>query len=122
MSEVAATGPVHRFGPLQRFASVIRLRPEKEAEYRALHAEAWPAVLDMIREVHIRNYSIFLRDGLLFSYFEYNGADFDADMARMAEDPETRRWWELTDPCQQPVDTAADGEWWAPMVEVFHSD
>jgi L-rhamnose mutarotase len=76
----------------------------------------------MIREVHIRNYSIFLRDGLLFSYFEYIGADFDADMARMAEDPETRRWWELTDPCQQPVDTAADGEWWAPMVEVFHSD
>jgi L-rhamnose mutarotase len=106
----------------QRFASVIRLRPEKEAEYRALHADAWPTVLATIRAANIRNYSIFLRDGMLFSYFEYVGSDFAADMARMAEDPETRRWWQLTDPCQQPVETALDGQWWAPMIEVFHSE
>ncbi|MDQ1732104.1 MAG: L-rhamnose mutarotase, partial [Pseudonocardiales bacterium] len=54
-----------------RLASVITLRPEKEAEYRALHADAWPSVLAKLREVHVSNYSIFLRDGLLFSYLEY---------------------------------------------------
>jgi L-rhamnose mutarotase len=43
-------------------------------------------------------------------------------MAVMAADPETQRWWELTDPCQQPVETAEDGQWWAPMEEVFHLD
>ena len=107
---------------VQRFASVIRLRPEKEAEYRALHADAWPGVLAKLREVHVRNYSIYLRDGILFSYLEYDGDDYDADMAAMAADPATQRWWQLTDPCQQPVDTAHDGQWWAPMEEVFHLD
>jgi len=68
---------------VQRFASVIRLRPEKEAEYRVLHADAWPGVLAKLREVHIRNYSIYLRDGILFSYLEYDGDDYDADMAAM---------------------------------------
>jgi len=105
---------------VQRHAAVIRLRPEKEAEYRALHAEVWPGVLDMLKRAHIGNYSIFLRDGLLFSYMEYTGDDYAADMAAIAADPTTRKWWTYTDPCQQPVDSAAQGEWWAPMEEVFH--
>jgi L-rhamnose mutarotase len=112
---VSATTP-------QRYAAVIRLRPEREAEYLRLHAEAWPAVLAQIRRSNIRNYSIFLRDGTLFAYYEYVGDDHDADMAAMAADAETRRWWELTDPCQQPVPTAPEGTWWAPMTEVFHTD
>ncbi|HET6499796.1 MAG TPA: L-rhamnose mutarotase [Amycolatopsis sp.] len=107
---------------VQRYASVIRLLPEKEAEYRRLHAEVWPSVLATIHRCNLRNYSIFLRDGLLFSYFEYVGADLDADLALMAEDPETVRWWRLTDPCQRPVDSAAEGEWWAPAEQVFHTD
>ena len=104
----------------QRIASVIQLRPEKEAEYRALHADAWPGVLDKLRAAHVTNYSIFLRDGLLFSYLEYTGDDYAADLARVAQDETTQRWWQLTNPCQQPLDTAADGEWWAPAEEVFH--
>ncbi len=76
----------------------------------------------MIRECSIRNYSIFYRDGRLFSYFEYVGLDYAADMAKMAADPKTREWWKLTNPCQQPVETAAKDEWWAPMRELFHAD
>jgi L-rhamnose mutarotase len=106
----------------QRFASVIRLLPEKEAEYRQLHAAAWPSVLLALSRAGIRNYSIFLRDGILFSYLEYIGDDYERDMATIAEDDETKRWWTLTDPCQIPVDGAADGEWWAPAEEVFHLD
>ncbi|MFF7472264.1 L-rhamnose mutarotase [Streptomyces sp. NPDC008092] len=107
---------------MQRFAAVIRLRPEKEAEYRALHAAAWPGVLAALGRARIGNYSIFLRDGLLFSYFEYSGNDYAADTALIAADPVTREWWTLTDPCQQPLDTAAPGERWAPAEEVFHLD
>lgn len=105
-----------------RHGSVVRLRPEKEAEYRELHAAVWPSVLAQIAASGIRNYTIFLRDGMLFSYFEYVGADFDADLAAMAADPETQRWWAVTDPCQQSVESAAPGEHWAPMEEVFHVD
>jgi L-rhamnose mutarotase len=105
---------------MQRFGSVVRLRPEKAAEYLALHADVWPGVLAALRRAHVSNYSIFLRDGLLFSYLEYTGTDYEADMASIAADPEPQRWWRLTDPCQQPVDTAAPGELWPPLTEVFH--
>jgi L-rhamnose mutarotase len=27
-----------------------------------------------------------------------------------------------TAPCQQPLATRDEGEWWAPMEEVFHHD
>jgi L-rhamnose mutarotase len=106
----------------QRFASVIGLLPEKEAEYRALHFEVWPGVLAALKTAHVGSYSIFLRDGVLFSYLEYTGSDYAGDMAAIATDPTTRRWWELTDPCQRPVESAAEGEWWAPAEEVFHLD
>lgn len=109
---------------MRRKAMMIRLKPEKMAEYKALHANAWPAILRQITACNIRNYSIFLREpeNLLVGMFEYHGSDYEADMKAMAEDPETRRWWALTDPCQSPLESAAPGEWWAPMEEVFHHD
>lgn len=107
---------------MKRYGSVIRVVPEKLEEYKRLHAAVWPGVLKMIRTCNIRNYSIYYRDGFLFSYYEYTGGDYDADMAKMAADPETQRWWKETDPCQLPVETAAKGEWWAGMEEVFHTD
>jgi L-rhamnose mutarotase len=109
---------------MQRKAMMIRLKPEKMAEYKALHANAWPAILRQITACNIRNYSIFLREpeNLLVGMFEYHGSDYEADMKAMAEDPETQRWWALTDPCQSPLESAAEGEWWAPMEEVFHHD
>ena len=112
---------------MKRYGMVIGLQPDKVDEYKRLHAAVWPDVLRMIRECHIRNYSIYLRrfdDGqyFLFSYFEYEGTDFAADMARMAADPATQKWWTHCDPCQQPLAQRAPGEWWAPMEEVFHTD
>ena len=107
---------------MKRYGSVIKVVPEKLEEYKRLHAAAWPGVLKMIRDCNIRNYSIYYKDGFLFSYFEYIGTDYAADMAVMAADTETQRWWKETDPCQQPVESATDGEWWAAMEEVFHTD
>ncbi len=107
---------------MQRYGSVIRVRPEKLAEYRRLHAAVWPDVLKMIAECGIRNYSIYYHDGWLFSYFEYHGDDYAADLAKMAADPTTQRWWDVCKPCHEPLETRAEGEWWAGMEEVFHCD
>lgn len=109
---------------MKRYGSMIGLSPEGKAEYIRLHAAVWPGVLAKIAECNIRNYSIFLKEpeNLLFSYFEYHGTDFDADMALMAEDPETQRWWAINKPLQRPLDSRAEGEWWAGMDEIFHVD
>jgi L-rhamnose mutarotase len=107
---------------MKRYGSLIRLRPENYEVYKLLHAAVWPGVLANIKECGIRNYSIYHKDGWLFSYFEYTGDDFAADMARMAADPETQRWWDVCKPCQEPLANRAPGEWWAGMEEVFHCD
>ena len=107
---------------MKRYGSVIGLRPEAIAEYKKYHAAAWPEVKEMIRKCNIRNYSIFLKDDLLFGYFEYHGTDFQADMARMAADPKTQEWWSVVGPMQNPLGTRSKDEWWASMEEVFHLD
>jgi len=107
---------------MQRYGMVLKLRPEAEESYKAYHAAVWPDILSMIRQSNIRNYSIYLKDGFLFSYFEYTGSDFAADMARMAADPRTQEWWAIMKPMQEPLPTRAEGEWWAGMEEVFHTD
>lgn len=107
---------------MTRYASVIGMKPENRAEYERLHADVWPDILAKIYECNIRNYSIYRYGELLFSYFEYIGSDFAADMALMAEDPMTQKWWGVCKPLQTPVADRADGEWWAAIPEVFHVD
>ena len=112
---------------ITRYGSVIGLKAEKLDYYKELHADAWPVVKQKISEANIKNYSIFLKklddnNYYLFSYFEYVGSDFDADMAKMAKDETTQRWWQETDPCQFPIENRKDGESWASMEEVFHQD
>jgi len=110
-----------------RYGHVIGLRPEKLEEYKQLHANVWPGVLKMIKECNIRNYSIYLGEleedkYYLFSYFEYTGDNLEADMTKMAADPTTQKWWTFCEPCQAPIPTRKQGQWWADMEEVFHQD
>ena len=107
---------------MKRYGMTIRIKPGKEESYRQYHAAVWPEVLEMIRACHIENYSIFLKDDMLFGYFEYHGADFQTDMARMAAHPKTQEWWAVMEPMQEPLATRKSGEWWAEMEEVFHLD
>jgi L-rhamnose mutarotase len=110
-----------------RYGSITGLKPEKMAYYKKLHASVWPGVLKKITECNIHNYSIYLKeiDGkqYLFSYFEYTGDDFPADMKKMAADTTTQRWWKETAPTQVPLpDAVAKGETWSQMEEVFHEN
>ncbi len=107
---------------MKRYGMVLRLKPGALEEYKRLHASVWPTVLKTISDCSIRNYSIYHKDGFLFSYFEYVGEDFASDMKKMADDPETQRWWSVCTPLQEPLETRGEGEWWAEMEEVFHTD
>lgn len=112
----------HTVVPVKRFGSLIRVRPERLDEYKAYHVAVWPEVLDIMRRCHMQNFSIYYKDGMLFSYYEYTGTDHAADMARLAADPKNQEWWALMMPMQDPIETRQPGEWWASMEEVFHMD
>lgn len=112
---------------LQRFGSIIGLKAEEIAHYKELHKAVWPGVLKMIKDCGIENYSIFLKEiepgkFYLFSYLEYAGTDYAADMAKMAADMATREWWKITDPTQTLLALRGPAEKWAAMEEVFHID
>lgn len=107
---------------MKRFGQVIRLNPADAREYIRHHKAVWHGVLNMIKQCNISNYSIFLKDNLLFSYFEYTGQDFDTDMEKMARDEETLRWWDVVKPLMDPVENRDHGEFWANMEEIFHLD
>lgn len=105
---------------LKRVGSVIKLKPDNVEEYKELHANAWEPVLEQIKKSNIQNYSIFYKDGFLFSYYEYVGDNYDEDMKRMSEDEWTKKWWDVCMPCQEPLDTRDEDEWWAEMEEFFY--
>jgi len=103
-------------GPVEKFALVTGLKPEKEAEYRSLHQTNWPGVSDQLARSNIRDWTTFLIEIgeklFLFSYYEYVGTDRSADDAALQADPVTQRWWKLTDACQEPLpDMAGKGIW-----------
>jgi L-rhamnose mutarotase len=110
---------------MKRYGLITGLHPDKVDEYKKLHAAVWPDVLAKITECNLRNYSIYFREvpgvgPLLFSYFEYVGEDFDADMALMAADETTQKWWKVCTPCQRPIAEAELSGAWVGMDEVFH--
>lgn len=105
---------------MKRVASVIGLPAENVEVYERLHAAVWPEVLARLSASNVSNYSIYRYGDLLISYFEYTGDDYDADMAAMAADPATQRWWAVCEPLQRPVTDRAEGEWWRELPEVFH--
>ena len=107
---------------MKRFGQIIKLKPERIEEYVELHASVWPDVTKAIEKSNIKNYSIYLKDEILFAYLEYVGNNFEADMEEMAANPIIQKWWDVCKPCMLPIETRQEGEWWANMEEVFHQD
>lgn len=105
----------------KRIGSLIKVKPEYEERYKILHKHTFPGVLDRIRKSNIRNYSIFLLNGILFSYYEYVGKDYISDMNSTADET-TKDWWKLTDPMQEPLPARKEGEWWTEIELLQHFD
>lgn len=107
---------------MQRMGFMLGINAKNIAEYKQLHVDVWPEILQSLSDANITNYSIFLREpeNLLFSYWEYLGEDFEADMKQIAALETSQKWWDLCTPCQKPLDTRKEGEWWAELENVFY--
>ena len=107
---------------MMRIGQMIRVKPEGKQAYIDWHANPLPGVNEMIKACNIRNYSIYSLGDYLFSYFEYVGEDYDADMAKMAADPTTQKWWDIVKPLMEPLPDRPEGAFWSDMNEVYHLD
>ena len=86
----------------QRFAMAVRLKDEKREFYIKNHAEVWPEVLNELKKIKVKNYSIFLKEDFMFGYLEYDGEDFDKDMGDMQKIPIVDKWTKLMIDCFNP--------------------
>ena len=107
---------------MKRIGMVIGIKPDQIEAYKCLHAG--PGVRDLLRQAHIQNFSIFLRqleDGRFyeFAYYEYTGDDYEADMAWLAAQPANIEWLALCDPMQIPLSGEAG---WAIMESIYYNE
>jgi L-rhamnose mutarotase len=105
---------------MKRYGTMIGIRSEHLEAYKKYHAAVWPEVLATMERCGIRNYTIYHHGEMLFGSYEYYGTDYNADMAKIAADAVTQRWWEIMIPMQRQLEGTPEGQWWMPMEEIFH--
>jgi L-rhamnose mutarotase len=132
----------------RRYGACIQLQRDQYLLYRTLHDNAWESVLERMYLSHIRNFVIYYHEetSTLFQSFEWIGhwcgnrtlskdeeqQLFQQDMDAIGNDPVTREWWKLCEPCQIPFaqfDKETDlppsqggtKDWWSPMECVCHT-
>jgi L-rhamnose mutarotase len=106
---------------MQRVCFLLKVRPQRLAEYRARHASVWPEMLDALRRTGWRNYSLFLRqDGLLVGYLETD--DLQAALDGMAATDVNARWQAEMAPYFEDLDGRRPDEGILPLAEIFHLD
>jgi len=105
---------------LERVCFLLRVRPERLAEYKERHRRVWPEMREALSATGWHNYSLFLRDdGLLVGYLET--PSFEHALAGMARLEVNERWQRE----MKPFFVALEGRPDQAMVrleEVFHLD
>jgi len=104
-----------------RACFLLKVRPEKMAEYKARHAQVWPEMLEALRETGWHNYSLFLRpDGVLVGYVETD--DFEKCRAAMKNLPVNGRWQAQMASFFESTNGHGPDDLMIPLEEVFHLD
>ena len=104
---------------MKRFTLYSDLKPEKVEDYIKLHAKPWPELMALLESCHIHHYSISLKGTQVFTYYEYTGDDYEADMLRMDESEVMKRWWTFSKPCFLKHDI---GHYYDDLQEVFYKE
>ena len=56
-----------------RLGMTLGVREDKIDEYKRLHANVWPEILDNLTELNFKNFSIYLHKNTLFGYMNITG-------------------------------------------------
>lgn len=105
---------------MKRIAFLLKVKPERIAEYKAHHERVWPEMLDALRRTGWHNYSLFMRDdGLLVGYFE-TPESLQAAQACMARQAINARWQEFMAPYFEGLGGAHADQRMVELEEVFH--
>lgn len=102
---------------MKRVAFKMKLKPGHEEEYQKRHDKLWPELGDLLKEIGISEYSIFLdkETNTLFAFQKVEGNEGSQDLS---SNPIVQKWWEYmadimeTHPDHSPISV--------PLHEVFY--
>ncbi|WP_344308578.1 L-rhamnose mutarotase [Fodinicola feengrottensis] len=76
---------------MPRVCFLLRVRPDRMAEYRERHERVWPEMVAALSRAGWQNYSLFIDDdGLVVGYVETD--DFEQALAAMEKTEVNGRW------------------------------
>jgi L-rhamnose mutarotase len=104
---------------MERVCFLLRVRPDRLAEYKERHRHVWPEMLEALSRTGWHNYSLFMaEDGLLVGYLETD--DFAAAQQAMEQTDVNARWQaEMAEFFELPGDERPDTGL-ERLDEVFH--
>ena len=105
---------------MRRIAYLLRIRDGKETEYSNEHQHVWPELIELIKTVGFRNYTIFQRNLNLFVYVEVE--DFEKSVRDLTRHPLYEKWAERMEPIMERHPEALSDEPFPMLAEVFHVD
>lgn len=103
----------------QRITMAVRIRPDRRADYIAMHQNPDPAVAPALQNAHHENYCLSILGDLAVATFDYTGSDLDSDRAKLRARPELQDWMKKTAACQTSINNAPDAPVWTMMSQIF---
>lgn len=77
---------------MKRVGMTWRVNQNHWEEYRAIHLDPWPELIDAIQSVGIHNYSIFAFGTRVFAYMEIEGDDPNVALDLLAQTDIKKKW------------------------------
>ena len=103
---------------MKRIGFQFKIRKDKIEEYKKIHQNVWPEMLEALRDAGWHRYTLFMRkDGLVFGYFESEHSLAEAQ-AKMAEKEINTRWQKFMSPFTD--EGARPDESFLELEEYFH--
>lgn len=104
---------------MQRACFTLQIKPDKIDEYKRLHDDVWPEMLEALTRHGWHNYSLFLKpDGLLIGYCET--PDFEAAVAGMQYEEVNQRWQVQVKHLFEELPSANPDTSMKPLEQVFY--
>jgi L-rhamnose mutarotase len=80
---------------MERVTFRLKLRPGMHEEYKRMHNNIWPEMLDVLKKAGIRNYTIWNSGDDLFGYYEVEHKEKAYSI--LTESPVVARWNKVMD-------------------------
>lgn len=77
---------------MNRIGMTWRVNPANWEEYKAIHLNPWPELIEAIQAVGIHNYSIYAFGTRVFAYMEIDGDDVYTALSTLAETDIKKKW------------------------------